>query len=42
MAESKPQQPEVGDLVIATIEPVTNYGTYTKQGLLHTSKTSLF
>ena len=41
MAERKPQWPEVGDHVIATIENVTTYGAYAKldeynkQGLLH-------
>jgi translation initiation factor 2 subunit 1 len=46
MAESKPQWPEVGDLVIATIETVTDYGAYAKldeyekRGLLHVSEIS--
>ncbi len=46
MAERKPQWPEVGDLVIATIESVTTYGAYAKldeynkQGLLHVSEIS--
>jgi translation initiation factor 2 subunit 1 len=46
MAERKPQWPEVGDLVIATIENVTTYGAYAKldeydkQGLLHVSEIS--
>ena len=46
MPERKPHWPEVGDLVIATIENVTTYGAYTKldeydkQGLLHVSEIS--
>ena len=46
MAERKQQWPEVGDLVIATIESVTTYGAYAKldeydkQGLLHVSEIS--
>jgi translation initiation factor 2 subunit 1 len=46
MAERKPQWPEVGDHVIATIENVTTYGAYAKldeydkQGLLHVSEIS--
>jgi translation initiation factor 2 subunit 1 len=46
MAERKSQWPEVGDLVIATIESVTTYGAYAKldeydkQGLLHVSEIS--
>lgn len=46
MAERKPQWPEVGDLVIATIESVTDYGAYVnldeydKRGLLHVSEIS--
>jgi translation initiation factor 2 subunit 1 len=46
MAERKPQWPEVGDLIIATIETVTDYGAYAnldeynKRGLLHVSEIS--
>jgi translation initiation factor 2 subunit 1 len=46
MAQSKPQWPEVGDIVIATIENVTDYGAYAKLdeydkwGLLHVSEIS--
>jgi translation initiation factor 2 subunit 1 len=46
MAERKPQWPEPGDLVIATIETVTDYGVYAKldehnkRGLLHVSEIS--
>jgi translation initiation factor 2 subunit 1 len=46
MAERKPQWPEVGDIVIATIENVTDYGAYVnldeynKRGLLHVSEIS--
>ena len=46
MGERKPDWPEVGDLVIATIETVTDYGAYAnldeynKKGLLHISEIS--
>jgi translation initiation factor 2 subunit 1 len=46
MTERKPQWPEIGDLVIATIETVTDYGAYVnldeynKRGLLHVSEIS--
>ena len=46
MAEKIPEYPEVGDLVIATIDSVTTYGAYAKldeynkQGLLHVSEIS--
>jgi translation initiation factor 2 subunit 1 len=46
MAESKPEWPEPGDLVMATIETVTDYGAYArldeydKWGLLHVSEIS--
>jgi translation initiation factor 2 subunit 1 len=46
MSEHKPEWPEYGELVIATIEKVTDYGAYanleeySKQGLLHISEIS--
>ena len=46
MAERKPEYPELGDLIIATIETVTDYGAYAKldeynkRGLLHVSEIS--
>ena len=46
MSERKPRWSEVGDLVIATIENVTDYGAYVnldeydKRGLLHVSEIS--
>jgi len=46
MAERKPEWPEAGDLVIVTIEIVTDYGAYAKldeyekRGLLHVSEIS--
>lgn len=46
MASQKPEWPEVGDLVVATIQEVTDFGAYAKldeydkQGLLHISEVS--
>jgi translation initiation factor 2 subunit 1 len=46
MASKKPEWPEIGDLVIATVESVTDYGAYVKldeydkKGLLHISEIS--
>lgn len=46
MAARKPEWPEPGDLIIATIQSVTDYGAYAqldeynKQGLLHISEIS--
>jgi translation initiation factor 2 subunit 1 len=46
MSENKPEWPEYGELVVATIEKVTEYGAYAKldeynkQGLLHISEIS--
>jgi len=46
MAAEKPEWPEAGDLVIATIESVTDFGAYAKldeygkRGLLHVSEIS--
>ncbi len=46
MSEHKPEWPEYGDLVIATIEKVVDYGAYAnleeynRQGLLHISEIS--
>ena len=46
MAQGKPEWPEAGDLVMATIETVTDYGAYAKldeynkRGLLHKSEIS--
>jgi translation initiation factor 2 subunit 1 len=46
MAERKPEWPEAGDLLIATVETFTDYGAYAKldeydnRGLLHVSEIS--
>jgi len=46
LAERKPEWPEAGDLVIGTVETVTDYGAYVKldefgkRGLLHVSEIS--
>ncbi len=46
MSTNKPEWPEPGDLIIATIQSVTDYGAYAKldeydkQGLLHVSEIS--
>ena len=46
MAERRPEWPERGELVIATIESITTYGAYAnldeyeKKGLLHISEIS--
>ena len=46
MSEHKPEWPESGDLVIATIESVMDYGAYAKldeysrRGFLHISEIS--
>jgi translation initiation factor 2 subunit 1 len=46
LAERKPEWPEAGDLVIGTVESVTDYGAYAKldefdkRGLLHVSEIS--
>jgi len=46
MAERRPEWPEAGDLIIGTVETVTDYGAYVKldefgkRGLLHVSEIS--
>ena len=46
MSEHKPEWPEIGDLIIATIESVMDYGAYAKldeynrRGFLHISEIS--
>src|SRR3989304_9293531 len=46
MSSKRPEWPEAGDLIIATIQSVTDYGAYAKldeydkEGLLHVSEIS--